>query len=184
VSGYTSYWDVYVKVTTHDTTTTELVHGSAEVSGSSREYVLQGLQLNFETDTFKLVARNSYGASPATEVDMTMEALPDAPAPSAAAGDKQVQISWLYNNSYDARSGIGPINGYTVWQGTSPGKEDTRPVPSARVSVTTTPANDDSTLVTLTVSALDSNQEYYFKVAQSDAAGPSKTSAEVSATSG
>lgn len=183
VSGYTLEWTVY-EVTKSEGGKTEgkLVTDGIGLPGSAGGYDVQDLGLDFSTVPFSLTAYNTYGPGPAAKVRVALELAPKAPVPTAVPGDKQVQISWLYNDNADANEGIGPISGYTVWQGTSEGKESSTPVPSSRISASTDAGPDNTTDVTLTVSGLDNGRTYYFKVAQSDAAGPSPQSTDVSAT--
>jgi hypothetical protein len=137
------------------------------------------LPLNFTLQTFSLVAINGYGAGAAAQVKVLLEAVPRAPVVSTPPGTGQVSLSWIEYRDVDLREGIGPITGFEIYSGTSPGSES-GPLGGSQVTSTSATAGKLTT-VTATVT-LPSLTKYYFKVALTDSAGSGPESGEVSAT--
>jgi titin len=122
------------------------------------------------------------------EIDVPLEVRPDAPAPIAVPGSKQVTLSWADDAALEASQGTGAVTDFEVFQGTSAGREATTPLVGSELSVHTTGSWSGAVRlntefsVTITVKGLDAGTTYYFEVAQGDAAGFSPNSQEVEAT--
>jgi len=158
----------------HSTLVTSYLVGAGTADGVN-------LSLNLATDTFYLKAVNGYGTGPSTEVKVLLENVPVPPAIIATAYSRQVVLSWADYPRSDKAHAIGPITGYAVYEGTSAGKEETKPLGPGQYSVQTTTVGS-AVDITVTVSGLDNRTTYYFEVADIDAAGPSALSNEVPAT--
>jgi fibronectin type 3 domain-containing protein len=153
-------YNLYLGTTAHFTGRAPL----AKVTGTAA--VVTGLA-NGTTYYFRVTAVNQAGeGQPSNEVPATPLTVPEAPAGlTATPGDSKVTLSW---NA--PASGGAPINGYIIYQGTSPGGETGTPVNGS-------PVTDTS----FTVTGLTNGTTYYFKVVAVNAAGLSPLSAEASA---
>jgi titin len=179
LSGYELSYD-FAHVTTSSTglTSTAIEHIAERLPADALSDVVV-LPLNFELETFSLVAINGFGAGAATHVKVLLEVVPQAPVVSAAPGTGQVSLSWIENDDLNFRKGIGPITGFEIYSGTAPGSE-TGPLGGSEVTSTST-TTGRLTTVTATVT-LPNVTKYYFKVALTDSAGSGPASGEVSAT--
>jgi hypothetical protein len=139
------------------------------------------LPFNLETDDFGLSAVNTYGTSPAAQVDVPLEFVPSAPAVTAVSSLGRVVLSWADFPKTDQDEHVGPITGYVVHEGTSAGKESVNPVGAGQYSVQTTTVGH-AVDIQATVTGLRNGTPYYFEVGDVDAAGTSPLSSEVSAT--
>ena len=81
------------------------------------------LPLSFAFENFSLGAINGYGTGAAAQVRVLLEVAPQAPVVSAAPGAGHVSLSWIENDDLDLNKGIGPITGFEIYSGTSPGSE-------------------------------------------------------------
>ncbi|MBB5867710.1 fibronectin type 3 domain-containing protein [Allocatelliglobosispora scoriae] len=134
------------------------------VGGTTTTFTDTGLQNNKQYFYF-VSAANAVGGSPnSNEVSVIPTAtggIPAAPGGVAAVGgNNSVRLTW---------NAVAGATGYSVFRGTAPGGEAATPVVTSATNSFT-----DGTAVNGTT--------YYYKVAATNAAGTSPSSAEVSAT--
>jgi fibronectin type 3 domain-containing protein len=121
---------------------------------------------------FTVVAINEIGSSAASNEIFGVEpfTLPGAPAAGVLVGNSQLELTW---SSPPGSDNGQAISAYNVYEGTSPGGESVQPVNASPIAGSAT---------SLLVNGLTNGTTYYFTVTQSNSAGASPASTEVSAT--
>jgi predicted phage tail protein len=148
--------------------TTPDLSGSAPVTNVTGTAVTLAGLVNGTTYYFKVAAVNSAGQGlPSAEVQAVPATLPGVPTGlTATRGNAQVTLSW----TAPASDGGSRVSGYLIYQGTSPGGENTTPVNGSLVTATSS-----------TVTGLTNGTTYYFKVTAVNGVGEGRASSEVSA---
>jgi predicted phage tail protein len=157
VTGY----DLYVG-------TTADLSGNAPVARVSGTVVTVTNLINGTTYYFRVTAVNRVGEGrPSNEVSAVPLTVPGAPTGlTATPGNSQVTLSWAAPTS-----GGAAINGYLIYEGTSPRHETGKPVNGSLVNGTS-----------YTVTGLANGTTHYFRVTAVNTAGEGPSSAEMPVT--
>ena len=148
--------------------TTADLSGNAPVARVTGTVVTVTNLINGTRYYFRVTAVNRVGEGrPSNEVSAVPLTVPGAPTGlTATPGDSQVTLSWAAPTS-----GGAAINGYLIFEGTSPGGENRNPVNGSLVNATS-----------YTVTGLTNGTTYYFRVIAVNAAGQGPLSAEMPVT--
>lgn len=140
----------------------------AAVGASATSYVDSAVSLG-STYYYEVTAINAVGPSPpSNEASATVATVPGAPTGLAATySGGQVGLSWQAPSS----DGGSSVEGYDVYEGTSPGQESTTPLNSSLVTGTS-----------YSVGSLTNGTTYSFTVEAVNKVGNSAPSNEASAT--
>ena len=157
VTGY----DLYVG-------TTSDLSGNAPVARVTGTVVTVTNLINGTRYYFGVTAVNRVGEGrPSNEVSAVPLTVPGAPTGlTATPGNSQVTLSWAVPTS-----GGAAINGYLIYEGTSPRHETGKPVNGSLVNGTS-----------YTVTGLANGTTYYFRVTAVNTAGEGPSSAEMPVT--
>jgi titin len=139
------------------------------LSANARRYVVKGLK-NGRRYFFFMKAINAFGmGNPSAQVSAIPSLKPSSPRYlTATPGNTQITLHWM-NPRWNGES---PITGYNVYEGTSPGKESSKPVNRSLLL-----AGARSYIV----KGLTNGKTYYFIVKAMNAVGIGRQSRQVSA---
>ncbi len=180
--GYTLNYRAFVTTEVHGQVVGGYKQLSKQLAGTAVSDIIP-MQLDLSSDLFSLVAKSGYGAGASADLTVLLEVAPRAPSVTALPGVGAVTLSWVDDPKYDQTSGVGPLTGEAVYEGTSPQREGFAPVPASQMAVATVAAtHGTATTVSVTVNGLTAGTTYYLKATALDAAVASARSNEVSVT--